>query len=92
MMTEEQRAAALAMLGGGAAQQAGQQVSAPNRMQQLQQQEAAAMGQQPPMDPRAAMQRLRETSGSAVIPNELPQQLPPGVLQRILMMLRGQGQ
>ncbi len=79
MMTEEQRAAAMAMLGNGGAQQAAQAVNPMNRQAQLQAVEQAAMGgQQPP-------QQMAPQQGQG-------QPVPPQLLQRLLMMLRGGSQ
>ena len=79
MMTEEQRAAAMAMLGNGGAQQAAQAVNPMNRQAQLQAAEQAAMGgQQQP-------QQMAPQQGQS-------QPVPPQLLQRLLMMLRGVGQ
>lgn len=82
MMSPEQRAQAMAMLGQGGAQQAAQAVDPRARMQQMQMMEQQAMGQEPPqgMPPQGA------PTGQA------QQQIPPGLIQQILMMLRGGGQ
>ena len=72
MMTPEQRAAATAMLGQGTAAQAAATLDPNARQQQLQMAEQAAMGGAMPPQP----------------PVQAPPQMQPGVLARLLQMLR----
>lgn len=76
-MDEAMRALAMKMLGGGALAQAGQAVSPPNRMAQLAAQEQQAQG----LPQAAPMQQP-----------PMPQQgqMDPGMLQKLLMLLRSQ--